>query len=188
MRPFRPGSPPAAHQIAAHHRSGVPNRSGRRRDDWRHGGDARLRHDCRPRHGTDAGDVLGMTVVLADARVSTPARVRASRRLGTISRACSWDRRHAGRDHRSHRAAASSTRIRVGCGLLVRPIKGAVDTVIATIQLGVPVARMELLDEAQVDAVNLAIRMRRTPWRLRSCSSSTATASGTCRIRLSRSR
>jgi D-lactate dehydrogenase (cytochrome) len=29
-----------------------------------------------------------------------------------------------------------------------------VDTVIATIQLGVPVARMELLDEAQVDAVN----------------------------------
>ena len=33
-------------------------------------------------------------------------------------------------------------------------MKGAVDTVIATIQLGVPVARVELLDEAQVDAVN----------------------------------
>src|SRR4029450_5716660 len=33
-------------------------------------------------------------------------------------------------------------------------IKGAVDTVIATIQLGIPVARIELLDEAQVDAVN----------------------------------
>ena len=33
-------------------------------------------------------------------------------------------------------------------------IKGAVDTVIATIQLGVPVARIELLDEVQVDAVN----------------------------------
>jgi D-lactate dehydrogenase (cytochrome) len=33
-------------------------------------------------------------------------------------------------------------------------IKGAVDTVIATIQLGVPVARIELLDAAQVDAVN----------------------------------
>jgi len=33
-------------------------------------------------------------------------------------------------------------------------IKGAVDTVIATIQLGVPVARIELLDDLQVDAVN----------------------------------
>jgi D-lactate dehydrogenase (cytochrome) len=33
-------------------------------------------------------------------------------------------------------------------------IKGAVDTVIATIQLGVPVARIELLDDVQVDAVN----------------------------------
>jgi D-lactate dehydrogenase (cytochrome) len=31
---------------------------------------------------------------------------------------------------------------------------GAVATVIATIQLGVPVARIELLDEAQVDAIN----------------------------------
>ena len=31
---------------------------------------------------------------------------------------------------------------------------GAVDTVIATIQLGVPVARMELMDETQMDAVN----------------------------------
>src|SRR6185369_1773638 len=33
-------------------------------------------------------------------------------------------------------------------------IQGAVETVIATIQLGVPVARIELLDEAQLDAVN----------------------------------
>src|SRR4029079_6348811 len=33
-------------------------------------------------------------------------------------------------------------------------IKGAVDTVIATIQLGVPVARIELLDERQLDAIN----------------------------------
>jgi len=33
-------------------------------------------------------------------------------------------------------------------------IKGAVDTVIATIQLGVPVARIELLDDVQMDAVN----------------------------------
>jgi D-lactate dehydrogenase (cytochrome) len=33
-------------------------------------------------------------------------------------------------------------------------MQGAVDTVIATIQVGVPVARIELLDETQMDAVN----------------------------------
>jgi D-lactate dehydrogenase (cytochrome) len=33
-------------------------------------------------------------------------------------------------------------------------MQGAVETVIATIQLGVPVARIELLDEVQLDAVN----------------------------------
>jgi D-lactate dehydrogenase (cytochrome) len=33
-------------------------------------------------------------------------------------------------------------------------MQGAVETVIATIQLGVPVARLELLDETQMDAVN----------------------------------
>ena len=33
-------------------------------------------------------------------------------------------------------------------------MQGAVDTVIATIQLGVPVARIELLDETQMDAIN----------------------------------
>ena len=33
-------------------------------------------------------------------------------------------------------------------------MRGAVETVIATIQLGVPVARIELLDETQMDAVN----------------------------------
>ena len=31
---------------------------------------------------------------------------------------------------------------------------GAVQTVITTIQLGIPVARIELLDEVQIDAVN----------------------------------
>jgi D-lactate dehydrogenase (cytochrome) len=33
-------------------------------------------------------------------------------------------------------------------------MEGAVQTVITTIQLGIPVARIELLDEAQIDAVN----------------------------------
>ena len=33
-------------------------------------------------------------------------------------------------------------------------LKGAVDTTIQTIQLGIPIARIELLDEVQMDAVN----------------------------------
>ncbi len=33
-------------------------------------------------------------------------------------------------------------------------IRGAVDTVIATIQLGIPVARIELLDDLHMDAIN----------------------------------
>ncbi|MFK5151350.1 FAD-linked oxidase C-terminal domain-containing protein, partial [Klebsiella pneumoniae] len=33
-------------------------------------------------------------------------------------------------------------------------LEGAVDTVIQTIQSGVPVARIELLDDVQIDAIN----------------------------------
>ena len=55
-------------------------------------------------------------------------------------------------------------------------IQGAVDTVIATIQLGIPVARIELLDEVQMDAVNRYSKTDVTRWRRRCSSSSTATA------------
>ena len=33
-------------------------------------------------------------------------------------------------------------------------LEGAIDTVIQTIQLGIPVARIELLDDLEMDAVN----------------------------------
>ena len=40
-------------------------------------------------------------------------------------------------------------------------IEGAVRTVITTIQLGIPVARIELLDEVMMDAVNRFVRLAR---------------------------
>ena len=99
----------------AQHRAHVPRRSWRRRDDRRHGGDARLGHDGRAlRH--DARERAGAH---RRARRRTgrhaPARARASRRPATTSRACSSDRRAR---------SASSPKSRCGCIRCRRPFRG----------------------------------------------------------------
>ena len=107
------------------------------------------------RYGTMRENVLGLTVVLADGRViRTGGRARKSAagydltRLfvgseGTLGVITEITLRLYGIPEAMSAAVASFP-----------TIEDAVDTVIQTIQSGVPVARIELLDDVQVDAVN----------------------------------
>lgn len=107
------------------------------------------------RYGTMREAVLGLTVVLADGRViTTGGRARKSSSGYDLTRLFVGSEGTLGviteitlRLHGRPEAVASAT-----CAF--EDIEQAVQTVITTIQLGIPVARIELLDDVQVDAVN----------------------------------
>ncbi|MDX1431883.1 MAG: FAD-linked oxidase C-terminal domain-containing protein [Gammaproteobacteria bacterium] len=107
------------------------------------------------RYGTMRENVLGLTVVMADGRViRTGGRARKSAAGYDLTRLMVGSEGTLGiiteiqlRLYGIPEAISSAV-----CSF--ETLEGAVNTVILTIQSGIPVARIELLDDVQMDAVN----------------------------------
>src|SRR5579871_559024 len=107
------------------------------------------------RYGTMRENVLGLTVVLADGSVmQTGGRARKS--------AAGYDLTRLFVGSEGTLGVIAEVRLRLygipeamsSAVAGFQTLAGAVDTVIETIQSGIPIARIELLDEVQIDAVN----------------------------------
>ena len=107
------------------------------------------------RYGTMRENVLGLTVVLADGRViRTGSRARKSSSGYDLTRLFVGSEGTLGvitevtlRLHGRPEAVSAA-----GCAFT--SMEGAAATVITTIQLGIPVARIEIIDEQQLEIVN----------------------------------
>ena len=107
------------------------------------------------RYGTMRENVLGLTVVLADGRI-----VRTARRARKSSAGYDLTRLFVGSEGTLGIITEVTVRLSGVPDTIAAAVcsfdslAGAVNTVIRTIQLGVPIARVELLDDVQMDAVN----------------------------------
>ena len=107
------------------------------------------------RYGTMRENVLGLTVVLGDGRIiRTGGRARKSASGYDLTRLFVGSEGTLGVITEVALRLFGIPEVIASATCAFETIEGAVDSVIETVQLGIPVARIELLDEVQVRACN----------------------------------